>query len=370
MTRRQLLLATTVAAPLLAALRREDLVSATKLIQGQVDAGSLRAAVLEVRQGKGDSGIDRFHFGEAKSPDALFLLASITKPMTATAVMRLVDARQVSIDDPVEKFIPEFRGGARGRVLIRHLLTHSSGLPDMLPDNDGLRARHAPLSEYVTQTCTTPLLFSPGTQVKYQSMGILLAAEIVERVTKQPLPAYLQEHVFTPLRMTHTTLGLGSRKLSDTMQCQVTDHPDWNWNSPYWRNLASPWGGAHANAGDIATFLRYFAYPDARVLQPATAASMIVNQTSGLNTPWGFGWTLRGFGKGCSSQTFGHGGSTGTLAWHDPAKDLTFVLLTTKPTAESGKTLIAPVSDLISSQSHGVRPPAAPPAQGGAELGE
>jgi len=184
--------------------------------------------------------------------------------------------------------------------------------------------------------------------VQYQSMGILLAAEIVQRVAKQQLPSYLQEQVYGPLKMSKTSLGLGGRTLAETMQCQVTEHPDWNWNSAYWRNLASPWGGAHANAGDIVTLLRYFAHPDGRVVRPETAAAMIVNQTAGLNLPWGLGWAVQRFGKGCSPQTFGHSGSTGTLAWHDPAKDLTFVLLTTKPAAESNKTLIQPVADLLS----------------------
>ena len=131
----------------------------------------------------------------------------------------------------VVRYIPEFREGERARVLVRHLLSHSSGLPDMLPENDDLRKRHAPLKDFVSGTCRTPLLFSPGTQVKYQSMGILLAAEIVERIAKQPLPQFLQKEVFSPIGMRQTSLGLGGRQISDTMLCQVNDDLDWNWNS-------------------------------------------------------------------------------------------------------------------------------------------
>ena len=97
------------------------------------------------------------------------------------------------------------------------------------------------LAEFVEHTCRTPLLFEPGAKVSYQSMGILMAAAIVEKITGEPLPAFLKENIFDPLRMTRTSLGLGGRKISDMAQCQV-DHPsDWDWNSNYWRNTAAPW---------------------------------------------------------------------------------------------------------------------------------
>ena len=133
------------------------------------------------------------------------------------------------------------------------------------------------------------------------------------------------------------------------MQCQVEEHNDWDWNSAYWRNLGSPWGGAHSTAADVGRFLRYFAEPSPPVLKPATAAAMITDQNRGLNTPWGIGWMLsRGMGKHSSPRTFGHSGSTGTLSWLDPEKGVSFVLLTTKPSALSNRSLLAPVSDMIS----------------------
>jgi Beta-lactamase class C and other penicillin binding proteins len=293
--------------------------------------------VLHVQSG---SQIVNQSFGKAATPEAVFLLASISKPMTATGVMLLSDRKELSIDDPVQKYIPEFRGGERARVTIRHLLTHTSGLPDMLPENEALRRRHAPLKDFVAGTCTTPLLFSPGTKVQYQSMGILLAAEIAQRITHTPFPDFLQENVYRPLEMRATSLGLGGRSIASTMQVQVEEHNDWDWNSSYWRNLASPWGGAHATAADVSHFLRSFQ----KILKPATAASMITNQTAGLNLPWGLGWKLEAKRPG----VFGHSGSTGTLAWLDPAKDLSFVLLTTKPAVVSQKLLLGPASDLIS----------------------
>src|SRR3954452_18816588 len=244
------------------ALRRQKIDEAVKLIQSNIDSGDVRAASLHVRCGK---DVFQQGFGAAKSPRAVFLLASISKPMTASAVMLLSDRGKLSIDDPVQKFIPEFKGGEKSRILIRHLLTHTSGLPDMLPENDALRKRHAPLEDFVAATCTTPLLFSPGTKVKYQSMGVLLAAEIVERVGGRPLPEFLRDEIYRPLGMKDTSMGLGGRDLNETMQCQVEQQNDWDWNSAYWRNLGSPWGGAHSTATDVGRFLRYFAEPSPAV---------------------------------------------------------------------------------------------------------
>jgi CubicO group peptidase (beta-lactamase class C family) len=327
-------------------LRAQKVDEAARLIESKVASGDVRAASLHVRRGKEVVTRD---FGAAKNGRAVYLLASITKPMTATAVMLLSDRGALSVNDLVSKHIPEFRGGERDKITIRHLITHTTGLPDMLPENEELRKRHAPLKEFVKGACVTPLLFTPGTKVRYQSMGILLAAEIVERVAKKPLPEFLRTEVFGPLGMRDTSLGMGGRKIADTMQSQVDVVNDWDWNSSYWRNLGSPWGGAHATAADVAALLDYFAHPTAKVLKPETAAAMTVDQTGGLTPPWGYGWALsRGFGKGSSPRTFGHSGSTGTLCWHDPAKDLTFVLLTTKPAAVSNRLVLTPAADIIS----------------------
>ena len=346
MTRRNLLFGSTALA-----LQQGKLDEATKLIEGQTSSGQVSAATLHVQNG---SAVFAKAFGKAPDENAVFLLASITKPMTATAVMVLADRGQVSLSDPVSRFIPEFRGDGRERVLVRHILTHTSGLPDMVPENTELRKKHAPLSSFVAAACRTPLLFAPGTELRYQSLGILLAAEIVSRIAKQPLPAFLDEKIFRPLGMRQTSLGLGGRAISDTMLCQVNGASDWDWNSPYWRNLGAPWGGAHSTAGDVSRLLRYFAHADNRVLKPETALAMIRNQTAGLKHQWGIGWAMNDeakLGKSSSPTTFGHSGSTGTLCWHDPAKDLSFVLLTTRPAEASDKTLIRPVSDVVSASA-------------------
>lgn len=340
MTRRTLLMGVA------AALQEDRIDAAMAKVRAATAGGEVAAAALLVKQG---SEVTNKGFGKARGPDEVFLLASITKPITVTAVMKLIERGKVSLSDPVNRYIPEFRGGDRGRVTVRMLLTHTSGLPDMLPDNEALRKRHAPLKDFVAGTCRVPLLFPPGTQVKYQSMGILLAAEIVERVSNMPLRDYLKKEVFSPLGMNATSLGMGGRPIAATARCQVPESSDWDWNSPYWRNLGAPWGGALSTTSDVARFLEFFLHPRDGILKASTAGSMIRNQTAGLDRPWGFGFMIEpgAFGKTCSPRTFGHYGSTGTVAWADPAKDLICVLLTTKPAAQSRAGLLGPVSDLV-----------------------
>ena len=162
------------------------------------------AAILVARRGKvvlhrGFGRLSPAPGAPAVQPDSVFLLASITKPVTVSALMLLVERGQVALCHPVSDYLPEFKGGERDKVLVRDLLRHTSGLPDMLPENIDLRRAHAPLSEFVRHTLTTPLLFPPGSQFRYQSTGILLAAEIVERLTGVRVARFRKEGDLFPL---------------------------------------------------------------------------------------------------------------------------------------------------------------------------
>ena len=141
--------------------------------------------------------------------DDLFVLGSISKPISVAALMTLYDQGRFQLDDPARKFLPEFTGAARDRITVRQLLTHVSGLPDQLPENQALRKRHAPLSEFVARAVRTPLLFEPGSRYEYSSMAILLAAEVARRISGTELPAFIEQAVFRPLE--HEALRLGAR---------------------------------------------------------------------------------------------------------------------------------------------------------------
>src|SRR5262245_26882732 len=149
-------------------------------------------------------------------PDTVYILASISKPITVCGLMLLVERGDVVLSDRVQQYLPEFEGEHKDKVKVSHLLSHTSGLPDQLPENTELRRAHAPLSRFVAGALKTPILYEPGKGFGYQSMGTLLAAEIVERVTGRRLKDFLRDEIFQPLGMTQTTLGLGKVKLEQT----------------------------------------------------------------------------------------------------------------------------------------------------------
>ncbi len=320
---------------------RDKLHASAQTLASAVADGQVHAASLCVRQGAAEFAQA---FGAAKSADEIFLLASISKPISVAALMTLYDADRFNLDDPVKRFVPEFTGEGRERITLRQLLTHVSGLPDQLPENQTLRQRRAPLESFVSGTVRTPLLFEPGSRYSYSSMGILLATEVAERITGKDFASFVDEAVFQPLGMKRSAMGLGRFKLEETMRAQVEKAApesgagdaaakDWDWNSPFWRKLGAPWGGAHASAPDVARFFAEFVHPTGKILKPETARLMLRNNNREGIVPRGLGFAIgqKAGGKGCSEQTFGHTGSTGTLAWADPATDTVCVVLTTLP---------------------------------------
>ncbi len=298
--------------------------------------------------------------GDAKpvKPGTVFLLASITKPVTACSLMLLVDRGKVSVNDMAHKYLPEL---AHKEIRVRDLLSHTSGMPDMLPENTQLRRANAPLSEFVKHALTTKLLYPPGTDFRYQSMGTLLAGEIVERVSGMRLRDFEQKEIFEPLGMKDSSLGMGGRRIEDTAWCQTNPGPDndrFGANSPYWRDMGHPWGGMHSTTMDLAillqTFLNGGTYNGQRVFSKATTAAMTRNQNTALpNRGWGFGWGLATspvwsyFGELASPRTFGHSGATGTVAWADPETGLVCVILTTRPSGEDNGSLLRRVSNAV-----------------------
>lgn len=334
-------LAVAAASPLFAEPRRERWDDAADVLARATADKQVDAAVLHVVH-KGESFTRRF--GKAASDDAMFLLGSISKPINVTAVMTLFDQGKIQLDDRVKKFLPKFTGDGRDAVTIQHLLTHTSGLPDQLANNNDLRKQHAPLSEFVAQTLRAPLAFAPGTRYQYSSMGILLATGIAELISELDILTLVDRSVFQPLGMKHSAQGLGRFKLEEMVSCQMDGAApesgggdpkakEWDWNSPYWRKLGAPWGGTHASAADVARFLGEFLGARGKAVKPETARLMIRN-----HNPEGFTRRGLGFGvgteagsPGCSEKTFGHTGSTGTLCWADPVSDTICVVLTSLP---------------------------------------
>lgn len=344
MKRRTLLqsgLAACLATPVLAALRQERLDEAAEILARAVTDGTMAAGAMHVVQ---DDVSFTQSFGSALNEHAMFLLGSISKPFAVTALMTLFDRGEFKLDDPLKKFIPQFTGGGRDDVTMQHLLTHVSGLPDQLPENDELRRKHAPLDEFVEHAIRTPLHFVPGSKYEYSSMAILLASRVAELISGTDIRQLVDRAVLQPLKLTRSAQGLGRFKLEEMVPCQ-TDRAapeagggdpsakDWDWNSPYWRTLGAPWGGTHASAPDVATFLAEFLKEKGVVLKPETARLMVSNHNPPGLTPRGLGLNVGSAAgsAGCSEETFGHTGSTGTVAWADPATRTICVVLTSLP---------------------------------------
>jgi CubicO group peptidase (beta-lactamase class C family) len=334
-------LAVANAPPLLAALRGGRWDDAADVLRRATAAKQVDAAVLHVAQ-RGESFTR--HFGKAASADAMFLLGSVSKPISVTAVMTLFDRGKFRLQDRVTKFLPAFTGGGRDGVTVRHLLTHVSGLPDQLANNNELRKRHAPLTEFAEQAVRTRLDFAPGSRYQYSSMGVLLAARVAEVISGSDIRTLVERTVFQPLGMRHSAQGLGRFKLEEMVPCQAEgaapesgggdeQAKEWDWNSPYWRKLGAPWGGTHASAPDVATFLGEFLGARGKALKPEAARLMVRNHNPAGLTPRGLGFAVgKGAGSpGCSERTFGHTGSTGTLCWADPAIETICVVLTSLP---------------------------------------
>ena len=340
---------------------------AHRLLAETKDGGITSVSVLVARHGK-----VIFHRGFGKlsphpnapvtGPDTCYLLASISKPVTVCGLMLLIEHGKVVLSDSVQRYLPEFQGDYRKKVKVWHLLSHTSGLPDMLPTNVELRRAHAPLSEFVAQTLRTPLLYEPGTRFSYQSMGTLLAAEITERISGMPLRDFLLREIFQPLNMKNSVLGLDGLNIEDTAIIQEEngdseDSRSWGPNSPYWRDMGHPWGGLHSTTGDLAillqTFLNGGTYGQFQLFSPLITDTMTRDHNRSIAAPWGIGWALRDspvwnyFGDLGSSSTFGHVGASGTVAWADPASQLIGVVLSTRSASHEQGFFLKSLSNMI-----------------------
>ena len=284
--------------------------------------------------------------------DGMFLLASISKPLTYLGALKLVERGKLNLSDPVARYIPDFAAHHKDTTLVQHLFTHTSGLPDMLPDNDQLRRQQAPLERFIQGAIrdTVPL-FPPGTQYSYQSMGTLVVAELIQRISGMTIHEYLKKELFDPLGL--QSIGLGSRGLDRARLVRVQTPPgrdskQWGWNSRYWQELGAPWGGVFSSPMDLAVISQLMinggTHDGVRILSPSMVEMATTNrlddypdlpESTRRTLPWGLGWQMNHPGTSGSwsdlldRQAFGHTGATGTMLWIDRDRDGFCMLLTT-----------------------------------------
>ena len=263
--------------------------------------------------------------------DAMFLMASITKPVVYMAGMMLVERGLLNLTDPVVRYVPEFKAHGKEATIVQHLFTHTSGLPDMLPNNAEMRKKHAPIHEFLAAASrdTVPA-FKPGTQLSYQSMGTAVVADIIQRLTKVPLPEFLKREIFDPLGL--KSIGLGSRGFDRERLVRVTlqDYmvgTDFHWNSQYWQELGSPWGGLFSTPEDFAVICQLLlaggSWNGVRILSPMSVKMMTTNRLDDYaelpeavrrTQPWGLGWRLNHPGTAKAGATCSAGTSSATPA--------------------------------------------------------
>ncbi len=355
---------------------------ALELARGWCDADAVPSIGLVM--GRADRMSPAFLFGrqtaEPDAPpireDAIFLIASITKPIVAMGAMLLVERGELLLNDRVSEIIPEFAQSHKIAITIRHLLTHTSGLPDMLPNNRQLRAAHAPLSTFVEDTCAVQTAFPAGRGVQYQSMGFAVLGEIIARKSGCSCADFLRREFFEPLGMADTALGApddwldGPESKWDRIAgIRLPDDQvgaDWNWNSRYWRQLGAPWGGLLTTPADLGRFaqmmLNHGRAGEEQILSPMTVEASTRNQLGPLRDvpemdrrfkPWGYGWRLHwpahsaNYGDLVGPRTFGHWGATGTVLWIDPHREIFSAIFTTQPQEPLG-TYIARLSNALS----------------------
>ena len=287
--------------------------------------------------------------------DALFRIASMTKPITALGIMILADEGKLSIDDPVEKHLPEFRGqmlvaGRNGdtvtlkkppRVIgLRDLLTHTSGLPGRMPD--GLADLEA-----VMAFSQRPLDFEPGTKWAYCNAGIDTLGRVIEVVSGQAYEDFLRKRIFEPLGMTDTTFYPSREQLERSSPIYgkkgSTLVPAANAIIGFSAGIRYPMpaGGLFSTGQDLAKLYQTMfgggTFGKTRIVSADSVATMTKVQTGDLAaafTPgmgFGLGWAVvrkpTGVTEMLSPGSYGHGGAFGTQAWIDPDKDLFVILL-------------------------------------------
>lgn len=298
---------------------------------------------------------------ESNSPatkvDTMYDIASLTKVVvTTTLVEKLVEGdfpSPLQLDAPIERFLPEWPNGPqpewRHRVTVRHLMTHTSGLP---PFKEYWRTSTGK-QDTLNRIFAEPLEYEPGTKVVYSDLGIILMAEIIQRLTGKPLDQLAREYIFDPLGMkdsmyrppTKLWPEIAPTEIDNQLRHRLVQGEVHDENA-YAIGGVSGHAGVFATSRDLAAFCQMLlnggVYGHKRILQRSTIAQFTAPQPLAQNTRT-LGWVVPTEGSSSghyfSAHSYGHTGFTGTTIWIDPDRQLFVVLLTNRvnPTRENHK---------------------------------
>jgi CubicO group peptidase (beta-lactamase class C family) len=288
--------------------------------------------------------------------NTIFPLASISKLFTGTAAMILVEEGLLGLNRPVADYLPEFAGEEKAGVMVRHLMTHTSGIRDEQVyeqiRNEGIEWEDPfPLNwltenidQYIALICDTSLHNPPNQEMYYADANFDLLGEIVGRIAGTGITEFAEKRIFSPLGMRDTTV-----MVPDDLRERVVKRPQ---SAPYYdkalhaMNIPLGSGGAFSTAMDMAIFSQMFlnggVYGEARILSPTSVHAMTRNQIPGIGAHfldeyfpeanWGLGWSVHQNGKSWaygeiqqSQRSFCHGGAGGVFLWVDPVYEVVAV---------------------------------------------
>lgn len=338
-------------------------------MQRYVDEHIVAGAVTVIGSKNGIASIEAVgqqNIAESKplTKDAVFRIASMTKPITAIAIMILAEEKKLTVDDPVEKHLPEFAGqklvvsreGGNVKlesparpITLRDLLTHTSGLPGSFPapNADLYFKRQLTLKQAVEISAQQPLDFPPGSKWAYCNAGIDTLGRVIEVVSGQSYESFLAQRIFEPLGMKDTTFYPNDEQLSRlaglyAQKDKQLDYVAYSLLGPTRDSKHPiPAGGLYSTGADLAKLYQLMLHKGSmgsvKVLTPASVAEMTKVQTGLLEcgfTPgmsFGYGWAVirqpTEVHAMLSPGTYGHGGAFGTQGWIDPQQDLFVILL-------------------------------------------
>jgi CubicO group peptidase (beta-lactamase class C family) len=298
---------------------------------------------------------------KAMQKDSLFRIASLTKPITCAGIMVLADEGELSVIDPVEKYLPEYRGikvnacGGRAGygctpmlpsrpINIEDLMMHTSGLRGGV-DTSGANAPNS-LAELASLGVKTQLLFDPGTHWSYSNIGYDILGRIIEVVSKEPYDVFLKEHLFNPLGMHDTYFFVPDEQRSRlatlyTLTESGLKRTQAQYGSQATSRIPMPAGGLVSTAEDIFRFNMMMrnggTLNGQRVLSRAAVQLMTISHTGDMKAGWspgvghGYGYEVvrnaEGMFRYNSIGSFVKGGAYRTYEWVDPEKDIVGVFM-------------------------------------------
>lgn len=225
-------------------------------------------------------------------PNSVFRIASISKPMTATAVMQLVERGQVALDDPIQRHVPSFPDKG-APITVRHLLTHTSGIRHYKPGEFDNKTSYGSLEDAFAVFAADPLVFEPGAKYLYSTYGYNLLAGVIERVSGVPFERYMSEHVWGPAGMADTRLEHPQEIVSHRGRQYVRLSSGSLLNAPF-ADLSVKWagGGIISTAPDLARY--HVALEKGTLLEKDPLAQMYVTAmlNDGTKTDYGLGWQV------------------------------------------------------------------------------